>query len=417
MKTFFLAFLILFCGNVCMSNDITAIKNRYRAGLPNFFSKLRAGETVNIAYLGGSITEAKNGWRDQSMKWLQEVYPKTVITQINAGIGGTGSDLGVFRLKKDVLVHKPDLIFVEFAVNDNNLAPQIIRQTMEGIVRQIWRADKQIDICFVYTLTGTTAETLVEGKVTKAIQAMDDIAEHYKIPSIHLGIEVLQLFKEKKLVFRGLPEEFPDKIVFSKDNTHPYEQTGHKLYTDVLKKALKEMASLKREPFKRDLAPYEVDNWEDAQMITLEEVTKEGKWEVVAPNDKKINNFFLKKFPFLLRGTKANSSAITFDFEGSLVGLYDIVGPGCGQIAIYIDNKLVTTKARFDKYSTYYRPQYFYLPGIKKGKHRAKFLLSELLLDKASILKEGGRTIENHHQYDDNFCYLGYLLIRGNEMH
>lgn len=417
MKILFFAFLMLFCGNVCKSNNITAVKNNYRAGLPNFFSKLSAGETVNIAYLGGSITEAKNGWRDQSTRWLQEIYPKTVITQINAGIGGTGSDLGVFRLKKDVLDHKPDLIFVEFAVNDNNLAPQIIHQTMEGIVRQIWRVDKLIDICFVYTLTGTTAETLVEGKVTKAIQAMDDIAEHYKIPSIHLGIEVLQLFKEKKLVFRGLPEEFPDKIVFSRDNTHPYEHTGHKLYTDVLKKALKEMASLKRDRLKRDLVPYDVDNWEDAQMITMKDVTKEGEWDIVLPNDKKINNYFLEKFPVLLRGTKANSSAITFDFKGTLVGLYDIVGPGCGQIAIYIDNKLVTIKARFDKYSTYYRPQYFYLPGIKKGKHRAKFLLSGPALDKASILKEGGRTIEDYHPYDDNFCYVGYLLIRGNEIH
>jgi hypothetical protein len=44
---------------------------RIRHGLPNFFEKLKAGKPVKIAYLGGSITEAKDGWREQSVKWFQ----------------------------------------------------------------------------------------------------------------------------------------------------------------------------------------------------------------------------------------------------------------------------------------------------------------------------------------------------------
>ena len=38
----------------------------------------------------------------------------SLISEINATIGGTGSDFGVFRLKDHVLQYKPDHVFVEF---------------------------------------------------------------------------------------------------------------------------------------------------------------------------------------------------------------------------------------------------------------------------------------------------------------
>src|SRR5260221_612405 len=88
-----------------------------RTGLPNFFAKVHAGKPVTVAYFGGSITAA-NGWRPKTFAWLHERYPKVAFTEVNAAIGGTGSDLGAFRLGHDVLSHKPDLVFVEFAVND-----------------------------------------------------------------------------------------------------------------------------------------------------------------------------------------------------------------------------------------------------------------------------------------------------------
>ena len=73
-----------------------------RDGLPNFFAKLKNGGTVKIGYLGGSIT-AQNGWRIKSRDWFQKQYPKAKVEEINAAIGGTGSDLGVFRIDRDVL--------------------------------------------------------------------------------------------------------------------------------------------------------------------------------------------------------------------------------------------------------------------------------------------------------------------------
>jgi len=213
-----------------------AVECRPRGGLPNFFVKLEAGAEVRIAYLGGSIT-AQPGWRPKTLRWFQDQYPKAKVSEINAAIGGTGSDLGVFRLERDVLRHNPDQVFVEFAVNDGGAAPEDIYRTMEGIVRQTWRADPAADICFVYTLVAGFVPTLQEGKFPRAASAMEKLADHYGIPSIHMGMEVARLAKEGKLVWAAPKpktdaekEAMKDKLIFAADGVHPYTDTGHQLY-------------------------------------------------------------------------------------------------------------------------------------------------------------------------------------------
>lgn len=51
--------------------------------------------------------------------WFTRTYPEAEFRFENAAIGGTGSMLGVYRLEHELLDKSdPDLVFVEFAVND-----------------------------------------------------------------------------------------------------------------------------------------------------------------------------------------------------------------------------------------------------------------------------------------------------------
>ena len=104
--------------SLCDSQELQS-----RQGLPNVFAKLQAGQEVCIAYLGGSIT-AQPGWRVKTTAWLKERFPESKITEIDAALGGTGSELGVFRIDRQVIPYEPDLLFVEFAVNDSLAALQ-----------------------------------------------------------------------------------------------------------------------------------------------------------------------------------------------------------------------------------------------------------------------------------------------------
>jgi hypothetical protein len=65
-----------------------------------------------------------------------------------AAIGGTGSYFWAYRLKNHLLNYEPDLVFVEFAVNDHSKTSQQVKESVEGIVRQIWKANRKTDICF-----------------------------------------------------------------------------------------------------------------------------------------------------------------------------------------------------------------------------------------------------------------------------
>ncbi|WP_207532130.1 GDSL-type esterase/lipase family protein [Desertivirga arenae] len=385
-----------------------------RKGLPNFYRKISDGKPVTVAYLGGSITEAANGWRDQSAEKIRQRFPNAKINAINAGIGGTGSDLGVFRLRAQVLSQKPDLVFVEFAVNDISKPSTLIHKAMEGIVRQIWKDNRETDICFVYTLTGDMGVDLGKGKIPQSTAAMEEIAQHYGIPTVSMGLKVVQLATEGKLVYKGAKDQYPDKIVFSADNVHPFPETGQKLYAEALSVALDSIfIHSAQKNGKRLVKPFIKDNWEAAKLIPVEKAVKTGNWEKVTTDDPELQRIFKKPFTEFIKSSEKGAS-LSFRFKGQVAGLYDVVGPGCGQYELSVDGGDKELVPRFDSYSTYYRPQYFLKQGLSKGLHTVRLEVSGRQLDKKEILSQrNNQTMDKESRYQENACYAGYIMLIG----
>lgn len=326
-----------------------------RDGLPNVIAKMENGETVRIAYFGGSIT-AQSGWRVQTLRWFQERFPKAKFSEINAAIGGTGSDLGVFRLGYDVLRHDPDLVFVEFGVNDGGAAPENIWRAMEGIVRQIWKKDGKIDIAYVYTFRlGYETETM-KGECPKSISAMEQLADFYGIPSINFNVPTVQCEQEGKLVYRSdAPVE--GKIHFSTDGVHPLP-AGHEIYTKAVADAFEKMIDSHAAPI--DHAPkldkvFIADNWEKAKMVPIKESMLSGNWSKL-PEDSPLWISFHNRLGDQIYTASEPGSALKFRFKGSIAKIYDLLGPNGGQVYITVDSKRsANAAARFDSYCTYHR--------------------------------------------------------------
>ena len=59
-----------------------AAELRARDGLPNLVARAQAGDTVRVAYVGGSITAA-GGWRPKTLAWLRQQYPKATLSLIH----------------------------------------------------------------------------------------------------------------------------------------------------------------------------------------------------------------------------------------------------------------------------------------------------------------------------------------------
>ncbi|MFW6371487.1 MAG: hypothetical protein ACOC10_09830, partial [Bacteroidota bacterium] len=107
---------------------------KVRSGLPNFLKKVKNGENVTVVYFGGSITNA-DGWRPQTANWMRSYFNNSNINDINSSISGTNSEFGAYRTGRDVLPHNPDLVLIEFAVNDIGRDSIEILKSMEGIIR------------------------------------------------------------------------------------------------------------------------------------------------------------------------------------------------------------------------------------------------------------------------------------------
>jgi lysophospholipase L1-like esterase len=54
----------------------------------------------------------------QTLRLLKEKYPFAVINAINTAIGGENSISGAKRFEQDVLSHRPDIVFIDYALND-----------------------------------------------------------------------------------------------------------------------------------------------------------------------------------------------------------------------------------------------------------------------------------------------------------
>lgn len=398
---------------------VPAVECRERGGLPNLFPKLKAGQEVKFAYLGGSIT-AQEGWRVQTLKWFREQFPEAKVQEINAAIGGTGSDLGVFRLKHDVLDHHPDLLFVEFAVNDGGAEPAQIHRCMEGIVRQTWKADPFTDICFVYTLAGNMLETLQRGEFPRAASAMEKVADHYAIPSIHMGVEVARLEKAGKLVFKGDQPKtddqkkiLGDKILFSPDAVHPYPETGHRVYFEAVVRSIAKIRAVPGEGRHALGLPLMSDNWVGAKMVPLSRAKLSAGWQKLDPQQDATARSFGNRLPEVWRASQPGES-ISFRYRGTHAFVYDLVGPDCGQVSVVVDDAAPRIVPRFDAYCTYHRLAHLVvLTGASNGVHTVTLTLHSEQPDKAKILSERGERMDDPKRFDGTAWYAGAILLVG----
>lgn len=325
-----------------------------RQGLGNTFQKLKRDQEVRVAYLGGSITAA-NGWRVKTTQWLQKAFPNSKIHEIHAAIGGTGSDLGAFRLKRDVLDHHPDLVFIEFAVNDGGRQPEAIWESMDGIVRQIWKDNPRTDICFIYTFRVNYEKDLREGKCPRAASAMELLADHYGIPSINVALKIAELEQQGKLKFKSDQPLAEGVIQFSKDGVHPLNQ-GHEIYTEVIADAFKTMEPESKPVNHSDKLqqPFVDSHWTNAKMVPLAPSMLSGNWEKL-PADNVLQRRFGGRMGQIWEADKPGSK-ITFRFRGSQAALYDLLGPDGGQVLITVDGEpRQKPTPRFDSYCTYHR--------------------------------------------------------------
>jgi lysophospholipase L1-like esterase len=197
-----------------------------RSGLPNLRRKAEAREPVVIGFIGGSITfnAGHGGFVSEIPAWLTARFPGLKVQSINAAISSTGSDFGAQRVDRDVLVHHPDLVVIEFAVNDSGMERQA---DMERLVRKIRMARPTPEILMIFTLSHDALPKLEGGTFPGSVNQHETVAAHYDIPTVALGYEAARKI-------RGGEWKWSD---FSADECHPSPK-GYESYNVDIDAAL-----------------------------------------------------------------------------------------------------------------------------------------------------------------------------------
>jgi len=401
-----------------------------RGGIPNFLAKVSRREHVTVAFIGGSITQGKLGYRLQVARYMQHLFAGTGFRWVNAGVSGTGTDLGAFRIKEHVLRYQPDLVFIEFAVNGAYQAG------MEGMIRQIIKDNPHTDICLIYTIKNGQTASYQQSDIPENIRGLERIAQHYGIPSIHLGMEVAELEARGQLIWKGDPQQVTNKMLFSQDGIHPLEAGGSR-YAAAIARGLHKLR-YNTSPRPHVLAdPLFSDEWENAGMYIPRKIAAfDSNWSVMPARHSHLSNFE-GWFDTLTTAEKAGA-AFTFYFDGDMFGIFDIGGPEVGQLAIWVDDQRVALAPlndhthrlyqasesgeknlnRFNGFcNNRYRGQ-FDVVQLPYGRHKVTLEISSDKADKRAILGPDklADISANPSKYDRSVIYLGRILLRGQPM-
>ncbi len=191
--------------------------NLYRFG--KLFTRAENGEHLTVGFLGGSITQGALATTPQKCYaylvylWLKEQFPDAKWEYINAGIGATTSQFGVARVESDLLRYEPDLVFLEYSVNDPD--NDFFKETFEGTVRRILTA-KSRPALFMFN------NAQYDGKGDSA-RVHNEIGRAYGLPIVSMKTSLFAEVAAGRILA-------PD---ISPDNLHPND-SGHRLVADVI---------------------------------------------------------------------------------------------------------------------------------------------------------------------------------------
>ncbi len=195
------------------------------ARLHAMVKKASEGKPITIAFLGGSITAGCNASSKETRyvelvhAWFRCRFPSSTVKCVNAGVGATTSLIGAHRVERDVLSHNPDLVVLDFAVNDSEAF--IFRESYESLVCRLMAAPSAPAVLSLFMI--------IEGGKNVQDQQME-ICRCYRVPMISYRNLMWSLLAQNVYQWKDV----------STDEVHPND-TGHRMTASLITAFLEEI--------------------------------------------------------------------------------------------------------------------------------------------------------------------------------
>lgn len=283
--------------------------------------KAQNGEEITVGVIGGSITQGSlasspaNCYASKFNDWWVNKFPNAKVNFVNAGIGGTNSYLGVHRVDDQLLAYDPDVVIVEFSVNDGDKVMN--RYSYDSLVRKILGHSNNPAVMLLFT-------TMEDG--TSLQDVHKEIGAAYNLPMISYHDVVYPEVAAGTLAWKDI----------SPDNIHPND-AGHDIINQIVSRYLDsvydKLDSITEEPAAFTDAAATNDYYANAKMLSAADITANmNGFEVV---EKDFYDQFHNNWKTTAGGT------MTFDIECQNMGVFFMCTTDgkSGKFEVYIDGE------------------------------------------------------------------------------
>lgn len=291
--------------------------------------------SLTLGFMGGSISDSRAGWNwpEPVIRWFKATYPYVRLRVENGAIGATGSDLAVFRAEETLLHPDCDLVFVEYAVNDGSLPPELRSRTQEGLIRKLLQ-DPGRDVLLTYTYAQDFYSDMLGDRQPPTIAGLERLGEHYGLGSVWMSLFAL------REVMSGLmrwEEWLPDGL-------HPQAYGSLSYGRSVIAFMQQELAADTAIATTRPELPKPLNprHWGNATLLPLEQVQTHGPWT--------LRRWYGCPFMREVWDTAAVGASMEFDFIGRGLVLGFDFGNQSAELAYRLDDGAwqQTQRERFD---------------------------------------------------------------------
>lgn len=368
------AALVVTCLSVGLCDTVASNSNiQLRGSLANSKLRFERDKKGHVAFIGGSITEM-NGYRPMVVEILERRFPDTDFKFTAAGISSTCSTTGAFRLADHILSQGPvDLIFVEFAVNDDQDAGHARRECirgMEGIIRRTREHSPNADIVVTYFVNPGMLETWQAGDVPLSVEAHDTVVKHYEVSSINLAKEVADRISANTLTWQQF------------GGTHP-KPFGNAIAASMIDQ-LVELGWSKgnvAEPKPHAMPePLDANSYYRGRLIPPASASDLRGFVVKVPNWKELKGASRDRFTKEeLICSEQPGAELTLQFEGTAIGAYILAGPDAGIVETSVDGGTFKATNLFHRFSKglHYPRTVMFDADLEPGRHSLRLRTSD----------------------------------------
>ncbi len=179
------------------------------------------GHSVPSGYFNTPYVRTMQAYPQKVLEAVKDIYPYAVVNSITTAIGGENAEQGAKRFKQDVLCHNPDVLFIDYALNDRGIGLDRSRHAWKEMIKE---AQKQGVKVILLTPTPDLTEDILDDN-----SSLEQYSKQIRDLSVKYGtglVDSYAAFKQKK-------KEGEELNALMSQSNHPNEK-GHEVVKNLI---------------------------------------------------------------------------------------------------------------------------------------------------------------------------------------